>query len=409
MVGPLAVAFAWLTTYLLHSTVLIGGAWLVTLVVRLEPGTRDFLWRVALLGGLVTATGASLRASPAQEVMVVRRALEPIAADGALRWQSYDGALLQVGASVEARAEARVADPSPACRALLRSGTLADPGMVERIEEACGDTTPRWFESLVLLWLLGVGAGGLVLVIDRRALAQLGGSLRPAGRRAHSLLSELGPGAEGVRLATSTEVAGPCALPARTIALSDRCEDELTDAELRAVLAHEFAHLSRRDPTWWALLRCAAALGWLQPLNRLALRRALEATEEACDDWALDRTGERYGLASSISRVAAWVSAEPVRAAAVSMAGRGRGATSGRVRRILEGHGRAEPTWLRVGAALLIAAPLLRVPAVPVPAAFQASVIVEERGVLTAEGGELVVPAEGEAVTRVFVARILRD
>jgi beta-lactamase regulating signal transducer with metallopeptidase domain len=401
LAGPLAVAFAWLTTYLLHSTVLIGGAWLVTLLVRLEPGTRDFLWRVALLGGLVTATGASLRASPAQEVTVVRRALEPTAGDGALRWQSHDGALMQV--------EARVADPSPACRALLRSGGLGDPGAVERIEELCADATPSWFEGLVLLWLLGAGAGGLVLVVDRRALALLGQSLRPAGRRARGLLAELGPGAEGVRLATSTEVAGPCALPARTIALPDRCEDELTDAELRAVLAHEVAHLSRRDPTWWALLRCAAALGWVQPLNRLALRRALEATEEACDDWALARTGERYGLASSISRVAGWVSAEPVRAAAVSMAGRGRGATSGRVRRILEGHGRAEPAWLRVGAALLIAAPLLLVPAVSVPAAFQASVIVEERGVLTAERRELVVPSEGEAVTRVFVARILRD
>jgi hypothetical protein len=79
------------------------------------------------------------------------------------------------------------------------------------------------------------------------------------------------------------------------------------------------------------------------------------------------------------------------------------------VRRILEGHGRAEPAWLRVGAALLIAAPLLLVPAVPVPTGLQASVVVEERGVLTAERRELVVPSEGEAVTRLFVARILRD
>src|SRR5690348_17671032 len=45
---------AWLLTYLIHSTVLLGAAWLVTRRWRLEPAASDLLWKVALLSGLVT-------------------------------------------------------------------------------------------------------------------------------------------------------------------------------------------------------------------------------------------------------------------------------------------------------------------------------------------------------------------
>src|SRR5258708_12986189 len=47
---------AWLLTYLIHSTVLLGLAWLVTRRHRLEPAASDLLWKVALLAGLVTGT-----------------------------------------------------------------------------------------------------------------------------------------------------------------------------------------------------------------------------------------------------------------------------------------------------------------------------------------------------------------
>src|SRR5712691_10545901 len=47
---------AWLLTYLIHSTVLLGVAWLVTRRWRLEPAASDLLWKVALLASLVTGT-----------------------------------------------------------------------------------------------------------------------------------------------------------------------------------------------------------------------------------------------------------------------------------------------------------------------------------------------------------------
>src|SRR3989440_8271478 len=57
MSTPLASSlFAWLLTYLIHSTPLLGLAWLVTRRGRLEPAASDLLWKVALLAGLVTGT-----------------------------------------------------------------------------------------------------------------------------------------------------------------------------------------------------------------------------------------------------------------------------------------------------------------------------------------------------------------
>src|SRR5438094_922297 len=47
---------AWLLTYLIHSSVLLGVAWLVTRRRRLEPAASDLLWKVALLAGLLTGT-----------------------------------------------------------------------------------------------------------------------------------------------------------------------------------------------------------------------------------------------------------------------------------------------------------------------------------------------------------------
>ncbi|MEM7308196.1 MAG: M56 family metallopeptidase [Planctomycetota bacterium] len=50
------LALAWLLTYLIHSTLLLGGTWLVVSRRRLEASWQDRLWKLALVGGLITAT-----------------------------------------------------------------------------------------------------------------------------------------------------------------------------------------------------------------------------------------------------------------------------------------------------------------------------------------------------------------
>jgi Zn-dependent protease with chaperone function len=78
----------------------------------------------------------------------------------------------------------------------------------------------------------------------------------------------------------------------------------LSDAELRAVLAHEGAHVARRDPLRLSVLRFfACTLFWIPALRRLAADVADEAEVQADDAAARDHPLE---LASAILSVAAW-------------------------------------------------------------------------------------------------------
>ena len=52
----LGLVSAWGVTYLIHSTLLLGAVWVLSQTRRLSPGWQDTLWKVALIGGLVTAT-----------------------------------------------------------------------------------------------------------------------------------------------------------------------------------------------------------------------------------------------------------------------------------------------------------------------------------------------------------------
>ena len=50
------VALAWLGTYLVHSTLLLGGVWLLTKRVFRAPRIGERMWRLAMVGGVITAS-----------------------------------------------------------------------------------------------------------------------------------------------------------------------------------------------------------------------------------------------------------------------------------------------------------------------------------------------------------------
>lgn len=88
------------------------------------------------------------------------------------------------------------------------------------------------------------------------------------------------------------------------IYVASRLAEALSDEELSAVLAHEHAHVRRRDPARLSVLRfVGCALFWLPALRRLAADAADDA-EIAADDRAV--RGEPLVLASAILKLAAW-------------------------------------------------------------------------------------------------------
>ena len=272
----------WLLTYLVHSTVIVGVVWLIGSRRRVSDTVREILWKSALLGGIVTAT--------AQTVV----AREPLG--GQLRLAPRTtGSVLPAVRIVRSD----VLDPRPRVMVLRPSGT-------------------RWTSVLVVFWFTTAGGGLLLLTLGHaRALRALG--LRtsldgtPIGHRLRELLTRAGID-RSVDLTCSSAIASPVALPGDEVCLPRRALLELQPEEQDSMLAHEVAHLVRRDPQWLVLARVIEMVFFFQPLNRLARRRMQEVAEYLCDDWAVARTRRPVVLAKCLAAVAEWVGRTPTAA-----------------------------------------------------------------------------------------------
>ncbi len=83
-------------------------------------------------------------------------------------------------------------------------------------------------------------------------------------------------------------------------------EDTLPEAELRALLAHEMAHLVRGDAWWLWIGRVLCSCLPLQPLNFVARRKWQAAGEHQCDSWAVQNLVKPFMLARCLTSVAEW-------------------------------------------------------------------------------------------------------
>lgn len=303
-----------LLTYLVHSTAWIAGALLLTRLERvLSPAARHVVWRATLLGPLASSAVA-------------------LGVDHGWQW-----ALTPAHPASEAGAAA------------ARSAAALGPeltGPVELVRDAASQATPLhlevtaplpWSALLVGIWALVALVG--VLLIGRAAIRQrrafeprapithgacvdaLDRLARRAGMRHH------------VRLSRSAAASTPLVLGAREICLPERAL-ELEQGALEAVLAHELAHIERRDLGWVNGALFLQALLWFQPLHRKARAELRESAELAADDRAVELTGDPLGLARTLTHVASWVTGTPL-ASSVAMARPG-SAIVERVARLVE-------------------------------------------------------------------------
>jgi beta-lactamase regulating signal transducer with metallopeptidase domain len=325
------LATAWLLTYFVHSTILLSGAFgLAALRLVRSHAARDVMWKVALVGGLLTAT--------TQLVLAVRPATGQVALSAVTE-------TADVEASVVTR-EAASAAPA-AVDPFVSAGepwTLAAAPVPVPDVWPIGRFHAGWPGLVLNLWLLGALAFGAVLLLARRGLAR-----RLATRREISagplaaMLDELRAATgvtQPVRLSVSDAIAGPISFGRGEICLPARVLSRLSREEQRAVLAHELGHIVRRDPLWCFGSAAICAVLFLQPLNRLARRRLLETAEYLCDDWAADRTGGGLVLARCLAEVATWMTpSAPELEVAPAMAARPSQLVA-RVQRLVDGGSR---------------------------------------------------------------------
>jgi hypothetical protein len=130
----------------------------------------------------------------------------------------------------------------------------------------------------------------------------------------------------------------------REVCLPDRAFAELSREELHAVIAHEVAHVRRRDDRWLWLALLAERFLVIQPLNAWTLRELRALGECACDDWARGVTGDARPLVTALAKVAGWLQAEAPAAGGVAALSRpgagGEGLVVRRLRRLVTGDAR---------------------------------------------------------------------
>ncbi|HEX8696325.1 MAG TPA: M56 family metallopeptidase [Longimicrobium sp.] len=109
----------------------------------------------------------------------------------------------------------------------------------------------------------------------------------------------------GVRLLESGEVAAPAVAGIfRPAVLLPPGAAAWPEEHRRAVLAHELAHVERRDVLTDLLAQAACALHWFNPLAWIAARRLAAERERACDDRVLAAGVEPLGYATVLLEAA---------------------------------------------------------------------------------------------------------
>jgi beta-lactamase regulating signal transducer with metallopeptidase domain len=269
-----------LGTFLLHSTLWIGGAWLLAYRVR-APHWRARVWKASVLGAL------------ASSVLVLA------VGGSSLAWHLPRPSGLPSGALA-----------TPRVTASIEPDLAATPPMAGT-EEARSARPPLSVGStLVGLWLLGAAASLARLARAHRVFARDLALRQPvidgAWRETLARLQRRAGLARAPRLSTLARMPSPIALARGEIVVPERALVTLPPAEREALLAHELAHLVRRDPAWRLALDVLARLLWFQPLLRLASTRVAEAAEPCSDDLALRWTLGELALARCLATVASW-------------------------------------------------------------------------------------------------------
>jgi HEAT repeat protein/beta-lactamase regulating signal transducer with metallopeptidase domain len=345
-----STALAWLLTYAIHSTVLLAFVWLLSRTRRLSPGASELLWKSAMIGAIVTSSlQLSLDVRPAGTLMLERET----------QTASQRAPAAQANASEPSQPASRISHPA----VLMQTNT--EPAS-QRPGAAITMTTSS---AAVFTWALVAMILGLTYVARRLILVgRLGDRQDVVDGPMFDLLTELARDA-GLRtmprLTSTSRISSPVALRIDEICVPETALTDLDLDQQRSLLAHELAHLTRRDPVWLVAGSLIERILWIQPLNRIANREIATSAEFLCDDWAVHRTGSGVPLARCLAQVAEWIQASPLGVPVAGMAEE-RSLLVSRVSRLVEDYKPAARSRrsLAVGASAVLVGTILVAPGV---------------------------------------------
>jgi TonB family protein len=155
--------------------------------------------------------------------------------------------------------------------------------LVEPVSAAAADPgTHLWAWGIGLVWLAGAslvaGAWSRRWIRARRVVRSATPRLLPGGPLA---------GWSDVRVSSRVQSPAVFGVLRPALVLPSGIEEHLSGRELQAILAHEAAHLGRRDNLTTAFHAAVTTLFWFHPLVWWIGRRLVEERERAADEAAL--------------------------------------------------------------------------------------------------------------------------
>ncbi len=280
-------ATRWLATYAMHSAVLA----LIGLTVALacfRPGARRAtVLKIALIGGFFSAS-------------LPWKAFQPL--------DLLPGSLSVEAAPMPMEPDRTASTDGPAAEGTLPSDTprLASLSTAAATAPAKRPLSP--FAAMVTVLAALSLIGTLRLLYGRRRFIR-GLRRTPLNDSAsRELLSKWArtEARPAVALTASARLRCPVVLSSNEICVPEQLWSALSTDEREAALAHEYAHIERRDPIWFlgtaALSRALFFLPWHGALRR----RWVASAEFACDRRAATRVGSETQVARCLSSVAEW-------------------------------------------------------------------------------------------------------
>ncbi|MDB4985977.1 MAG: hypothetical protein JWN04_1155 [Myxococcaceae bacterium] len=250
-------ALGWLSlllSYSLQGCLWAAGAALCCRYVARRASTRHFLWKLSMLGPLLTTSVSVLSPFRAETMEALHVYTLPMRAGGAL----HPIASL----------------PSPFVAAVVLS--MIAIGLL------------RLFASVARL---RHALAGRTKVVDPVLCARFERLCKRMGRP-HTSLTQ------------SSHAASPMVIGSREVCIPSTLLSAFEDGEIDAVFAHELAHLERGDGIWFPVIGVVQTVLWMQPLNHWLAARYRDSAELAADDRAIELTGAPLDLARALTRLA---------------------------------------------------------------------------------------------------------
>ena len=324
----IATPLAFAMTYLLHCTV-----WILSIAILVKVPffqsaiIRNYFWKAALIGGLVTSCLVCYLGNNSFVIEVPNQSTENRVAESNINTEGLFDQNIPVQKSSELDGLPAKNDGQSLNNeeVTLNNGEIneAEKEIVEPALDSKGSGNmfysnyvfPIIFNLFILLWISISLFLFLKLIIQHvfffKKINNRKSINHPTILNNLKALQQKANLSKKIKLSKTTELDSPILIRNSEICLPENALINLDDNQLKGMLAHELAHIARKDYFWNCFIALMDVLFFFQPLHRLVKKEINTTNELLCDEWAAKITGDHLALAKCLVTVAGWIKERP--------------------------------------------------------------------------------------------------